>query len=161
MMSSNSHDPDHDGQLKPSDTGPAEPKTPQVRMVAIDDPRAIRADKYNHFVMWAAFVLILVIAVVAIVCVPWDTTLAISTRGRPRQNLPVWFVMPMFVIVMTITVVKVSRGEKREREKLLDKGFPAWEIPFGYVVVTTMSAIFVFGQGYFAWGFFKAAGLIG
>lgn len=160
-MSSDSREPDHDPQLKPSDTGPTEPKMPQVRMIAVDDPRAVRADKYNHFVMWAAFVLILVIAVVAIVCVPLDTTLAISSRGRPKQNLPVWFVMPLFVIVMTIIVVSVSRGKKREREKLLAKGLPAWEIPFGYVMATIVPAVFVFGQGYFAWGFFKEAGLIG
>ena len=161
MTISDFNEPDHDPQTKRSNTESPKPKTQQVRRLAADDPRVVRANKFDTVVMWASLALVLCIAIVAIVCVPLDTTLAISSRGRPKQNLPVWFVMPLFVIVMTIIVVSVSRGKKREREKLLAKGLPAWEIPFGYVMATIVPAVFVFGQGYFAWGFFKEAGLIG
>lgn len=129
-------------------------------MLTADDPSYLRHLRFGRYAMCLTLVIVTVIALVTVLSVPLDTTLLIASRGRPKQNLPAWFVMPMFVIVTSIVVASVIRGEKRDLRKVAEEGIPAWQIPFSFVSSTAMFAIFIFGQGYFAWEFFKAAGFV-
>lgn len=64
--------------------------------------------------------------------------------------------MSACVILMTIIVVQFHREEKAQRKKQ----FSTWGIPFSYVATILFAGGIILGQSYFAWGFFKAAGLL-